>query len=168
MAPKNYLAFDLGAESGRAVLGTLDGGRITLREVHRFPNEPTTVLGRLHWNVYALLEGIKSGMAACAAEGLPVESLAVDTWGVDFGLLAADGSLLGLPFAYREPRNAGAMERFFGIVPRERLYDRTGIQFLPFNSIFQLQALRENNTALLGAADRFLMMLHVTAHRPPH
>jgi rhamnulokinase len=158
MAPKNYLAFDLGAESGRAVLGTLDGGRISLREIHRFPNGPLTVLGRLHWNVYALLDGIKAGLAACAAEGAAVESLAVDTWGVDFGLLAADGSLLGLPFAYREPRNAGAMERFFGIVPRERLYDRTGIQFLPFNSIFQLQALRENNTALLGAADRFLMM----------
>ena len=158
MAPKNYLAFDLGAESGRAVLGTLDGGRISLREIHRFPNAPTTVLGRLHWNVYALLDGIKTGMAACAAEGLPVESLAVDTWGVDFGLLAADGSLLGLPFAYREPRNTGAMERFFSIVPRERLYERTGIQFLPFNSIFQLQALRENNPALLGAADRFLMM----------
>ncbi len=97
-------------------------------------------------------------MAACAAEGLPVESLAVDTWGVDFGLLAADGSLLGLPFAYREPRNIGAMERFFSLVPRERLYERTGIQFLPFNSVFQLQALRENNPALLGAADRFLMM----------
>jgi rhamnulokinase len=158
MAPKNYLAFDLGAESGRAVLGMLDGGRITLREIHRFPNAPITVLGRLHWNVYALLDGIKMGMAACAAEGLAVESLAVDTWGVDFGLLAADGSLLGLPFAYREPRNAGAMERFFGIVPRERLYERTGIQFLPFNSVFQLQALRENNPALLGAADRFLMM----------
>ena len=158
MAPKNYLAFDLGAESGRAVLGTLDGGRITLREIHRFSNAPMTVLGRLHWNVYALLDGIKAGMAACAAEGLAVESLAVDTWGVDFGLLAADGSLLGLPFAYREPRNAGAMERFFGIVPRERLYERTGIQFLPFNSIFQLQALRENNPALLKAADRFLMM----------
>jgi rhamnulokinase len=158
MAPKNFLAFDLGAESGRAVLGTLDGGRIALREIHRFPNAPVNVLGRLHWNVYALLDGLKAGLAACAAEGAAVESLAVDTWGVDFGLLAADGSLLGLPFAYREPRNAAAMERFLGRVPAERLYDRTGIQLLPFNSVFQFQALADHNPALLAAADRFLMM----------
>jgi rhamnulokinase len=129
-----------------------------MREIHRFPNAPLTLFGRLHWNVYALLDGVKAGLAACAAEGLSVESLAVDTWGVDFGLLAADGSLLGLPFAYREPRNVAAMERFLGRVPRERLYERTGIQLLPFNSVFQLQALGEKNPALLRAADRFLMM----------
>jgi rhamnulokinase len=158
MAAHNFLAFDLGAESGRAVLGTLDGGRLSLREIHRFPNAPTTLFGHLHWNVYALRDGIKAGMAACAAEGAKIESLAVDTWGVDFGLLAADGSLLGLPFAYREPRNLAAMERFLDRFPRARLYERTGIQFLPFNSVFQFQALADDNAALLRAADRFLMM----------
>ena len=107
-----FLAFDIGAESGRAMVGSLDDGRLDLREVHRFPNGPISLFGRLHWDVYALLEELKKGLAVCAAECPSVESLAVDTWGVDFGLLAADGSLLGLPFAYREPRNIPAMRAF--------------------------------------------------------
>jgi len=100
-------------------------------------------------------------MAACAAEGAAVESLAVDTWGVDFGLLAADAACSACPSPTANRATPGPWSGFFGIVPRERLYDRTGIQFLPFNSVFQLQALRENNTALLGAADRFLMIARI-------
>ncbi len=158
MSGHRFLAFDIGAESGRAMVGTLVDGRLELREIHRFPNGPISLFGRLHWDVYALLEELKKGLAVCAAECPSVESLAVDTWGVDFGLLAADGSLLGLPFAYREPRNIPAMRAFLERVPIERLYDRTGIQLLPFNSIFQLHALSIHNAPLLRAADRLLFM----------
>lgn len=155
---RNFLAFDLGAESGRAIVGRLADGRMTLREVHRFPNGPVSLFGRLHWNVDSLFEEIQKGLAACASEAGSIESIAVDAWGVDFGLLAADGSLLGLPFAYRDARNIPAMERFLARVPRERVYERTGIQFLPFNSLFQLQALGDENPSLLRAADRLLFM----------
>ncbi|MDD8027134.1 MAG: rhamnulokinase [Acidobacteriota bacterium] len=158
MNDRHFLAFDIGAESGRAIVGTLAGGRIALREVHRFPNGPLSLFGSLHWDVYALFKELKRGLAACASEFPPVDSLGVDTWGVDFGLLAADGSLLGLPFAYRDPRNIPAMEAFLAKVPAERLYERTGIQFMPFNSIFQLQALAARNAPILAAADRLLFM----------
>ncbi len=158
MTERNFLAFDLGAESGRAIVGTLADGRVTLREVHRFPNEPVSLFGRLHWNVHSLFEEIQKGLAACASAGGLIESIAVDSWGVDFGLLAADSSLLGLPYAYRDARNIPAMERYLARVPRERIYERTGIQFLPFNSLFQLQALADENPELLRAADRLLFM----------
>jgi rhamnulokinase len=158
MSGHRFLAFDIGAESGRAMVATLADGRIDLREIHRFPNGPISLFGRLHWDVYALLEELKKGLAVCAVEDPSIESLAVDTWGVDFGLLAADGSLLGLPFAYREPRNIPAMRAFLERVPVEALYERTGIQLLPFNSIFQLQALATHNAPLLRAADRLLFM----------
>ncbi|MCX6560988.1 MAG: rhamnulokinase [Candidatus Aminicenantes bacterium] len=158
MSDRHFLAFDIGAESGRAIVGTISGGRIGLREIHRFPNAPIALFGRLHWDIYALLEEMKKGLAACASEVPSIESIAVDTWGVDFGLLAADGSLLGLPFAYRDPRNIPAMQAFLAKMPADRLYERTGIQLLPFNSLFQLQALASHNAPLLKAADRLLFM----------
>lgn len=158
MCERRFLAFDIGAESGRAIVATLAGGRVSLREIHRFPNGPVQLFGRLHWDVYALLDELKKGLAVCAAEAPAIESLAVDTWGVDFGLLAADGSLLGLPFAYREPRNIPAMRALLERLPFEALYERTGIQLLPFNSIFQLQALAAHNAPLLSAADRLLFL----------
>jgi len=136
-----FLAFDLGAESGRTILGRLENGRILTRELTRFPNAPVQVLGHLHWNIYGLFEEIKRGMMAGLAEaGTHPVSLAVDTWGVDFGLLSLDGSVLGLPYAYRDARTQGAMEEFFERLPRNEIYERTGIQFLPFNTLFQLFA----------------------------
>jgi len=158
MPRRSVLAVDLGAESGRAVLGVFRDGRFDLREIHRFANAPLPLFGRLHWDVYALFDGIKTALSRCAAEGAAVAGIAVDAWGVDFGLLAEDGSLLGLPFAYRDPRNVAAMNDFLSHVPRSRVYEQTGIQFLPFNSLFQLHALRQENAALLRAADRFLMI----------
>ena len=155
----SHLAFDIGAESGRAVVGTIADGRVVLREVHRFPNPMIPLFGRLHWDPYALyaemLAGLKLAAAACP-EG--IDSVAVDTWGVDFGLLARDGSLLGLPFAYRDLRNVRAMDDFLARVPRERVYEITGIQFLPFNSIFQLHALALDNPVLLDQAAHLLFM----------
>ena len=155
----HYLAFDLGAESGRAVLGTLDGGKLNVHEVRRFANSPLPLAGHIHWNVYALFDEMKAAMRdAAAAIGSRPTSIGVDTWGVDFGLLAKDGSLLGLPFCYRDRRNAGAMEEYFKLVPRPALYESTGTQFMPFNTLFQIYAMvRERSPVLDAAADLLFM-----------
>ncbi len=156
---EHYLAFDLGAESGRAVLGTLDGRKLTVHEVRRFPNTPLSLAGHIHWNVYALFDEMKAAMReAAAAIGTRPTSLGVDTWGVDFGLLAKDGSLLGLPFCYRDHRNAGAMEEYFKLVPRPALYEATGTQFMPFNTLFQVYAMVRERSPLLDAATDLLFM----------
>jgi len=155
----HFLAFDLGAESGRAVFGTLDGGKLAVHEVRRFPNAPLPLAGHIHWNVYALFDEMKAAMrdTAAAIGGRP-SSIGVDTWGVDFGLLAKDGSLLGLPFCYRDHRNAGAMEEYFKLVPPSALYEATGIQFMPFNTLFQIYALVRERSPLLDAAAALLFM----------
>jgi rhamnulokinase len=155
----HFLAFDLGAGSGRAVLGTLDGLKLAVHEVRRFPNNPLPLAGHIHWNVYALFDEMKAAMRdAAAAAGARPDSLGVDTWGVDFGLLAKDGSLLGLPFCYRDHRNAGAMEDYFELVPRDALYEKTGIQFMPFNTLFQIYAMVREKSPLLDAAADLLFM----------
>lgn len=155
----HFLAFDLGAESGRAVLGALDGLRLTVHEVRRFPNTPLPLSGHIHWNVYALFDEMKAAMRdTAAALGHRPTSIGVDTWGVDFGLLAKDGSLLGLPFCYRDHRNAGAMEDYFRLVPRAALYEATGIQFMPFNTLFQIYAMVRDRSPLLDAAADLLFM----------
>jgi len=159
MASTHCLAFDLGAESGRALLGNLDGGKLAVREIARFANVPVVVGGHLHWNVPALLAEMKAAMRVCASEipGGPA-SIGVDTWGVDFGLLGRDGNLLGLPFCYRDPRTEGAMESYFRLVPRESLYEATGLQFLPFNTVFQLWAMVRDGSPLLRSATALLFM----------
>jgi rhamnulokinase len=157
--PANFLAFDLGAESGRAVLGKLDGRRLSVHEVRRFPNTPLSLSGHIHWNVYALFDEMKAAMReGAAAMGAKPACVGVDTWGVDFGLLARDGSLLGLPFCYRDHRNIGAMEEYFKLVPRPALYEATGIQFMPFNTLFQVYAMVRERSPLLDAAADLLFM----------
>jgi rhamnulokinase len=159
MSPSYHLAFDLGAESGRAVLGKLQGGRLSVREIHRFPNTPVRLFGHIHWNIFALFDEMKKAMKACAAE-VPSgpASIGVDTWGVDFGLLSRDGSILGLPFCYRDPRTQGAMEDYLKLVPRQALYEATGIQFMPFNTLFQVYAMVRDRSPLLDAASDLLFM----------
>jgi rhamnulokinase len=164
MSVSRHLAVDLGAESGRAVLGTLDGGRLSISEGHRFPNEPLRLFGHLHWNLYGLFEEVKKAMRLAGSEGLGPESLAVDTWGVDFGLLARDGSVLGLPYCYRDSRTQGAMEAYFKLVPREALYEATGIQFMPFNTLFQVYAMVRDRSPLLDAASDLLFMPDLFAY----
>lgn len=157
--PAHFLAFDLGAESGRAVLGTLDGRRLSVHEVRRFSNTPLALSGHIYWNVYALFDEMKTAMReAAAAMGARPESVGVDTWGVDFGLLDRDGNLLGLPFCYRDHRNIGAMEDYFKLVPRSTLYEATGIQFMPFNTLFQVYAMVRERSPLLDAAVDLLFM----------
>jgi rhamnulokinase len=159
MDAPQFLAFDLGAESGRAVLGRLEGGRLSVRELHRFANTPLKLLGHIHWNVFALFEEIKTAMQIVSSESRAgLASLGVDTWGVDFGLLAKDGSLLGLPFSYRDPRTQGAMEEYFKLVPPGALYEVTGIQFMPFNTLFQVYSMVRDRSPLLDAASDLLFM----------
>jgi len=158
MAARSLLAFDLGASSGRAILGTLDGGRISIRELHRFPNEMIELSGHLHWNIAQLYQELKQGMRACVAEGHAPLSMALDTWGVDFGLLASDGSLLGLPYAYRDLRTDGAAEAFFELIPWKRVYELTGIQLMQINSLFQLYAMARDHSPVLKIADCMLMI----------
>jgi len=159
MALHHYLAFDFGAESGRALLGTLENGKISLQEVHRFPNGMLTVRGRYHWNIFRLYEEIKKSISICVNDlKIQPESLAFDTWGVDFALLGADGSFLGLPYAYRDPHTNTAIEEVDKLIPKKRIYELTGIQFAQYNSLFQLYALQKNNAPQLSVAKHLLFM----------
>ncbi len=154
-----FLAVDLGAESGRVVAGNFDGARITLEEVHRFPNGPVNVRGSLFWDLLRLWTDIKAGLTKAAdLYGDRVVGIGLDTWGVDFGLLARDDTLLGNPYHYRDSRTDHAMAAAFEIVPREEIFKRTGIQFIQFNSLFQLTAMAEAGSPLLDAAETFLNM----------
>lgn len=145
-ATDDYLAIDIGASSGRAVRGSFDGKRLTLKEVHRFPNGPVQRGTGLHWDVPGLLEEIKHSLRLAtstlrrAQAGASLISMGIDTWGVDYGLLSESGSLLELPHHYRDSRTQGMMEETCRRVARERIYERTGTQFLPFNTLYQLLA----------------------------
>ncbi len=135
------LAIDLGAESGRAVLGRFDGERITLEPYHRFSNGAVPVLGRLYWDILHLYREIRVGlgMARRVADG-ELASIGLDTWGVDFGLLDAKNALVENPRHYRDPRNDGILERAYAMVPREEIFAQTGLQFMEINTLFQLLA----------------------------
>jgi rhamnulokinase len=141
-----HLALDLGAESGRAVVGTLVDGRLHLEEVHRFPNRPVRLPSGLHWDVLALFAGIQDGIAAAEAGG-PLASMAVDAWGVDYALLDDAGRLLGNPFHYRDARTDGMLDQALGRVPRRTIFQRTGVQFLQINSLYQLMSERALSSA---------------------
>ena len=153
---KSYLAFDLGAESGRAILGSLHSGVLTIEEIHRFPNEPVEYGGSLHWDAPRLWREIKNGLAQ--AQGRTLTGIGVDTWGVDFALLGESGELLQNPYHYRDGRTHGVMAEVFRKIPKEDIYTLTGIQFLPFNTLYQLVATRRDTPGILKAARRFLTM----------
>ena len=154
-----YLAVDMGASSGRHVAGLFDGQRVQLEEVHRFENGPVPTAGRLYWDVLALWTQIQNGLRA-AGRKYPdqVKSVAVDTWGVDFGLLGPGDELLGNPYNYRDPRTRGMLAKAFEIVPREEIFAETGLQFLEINTLYQLIAMKEQNSPLLQMAESLLMM----------
>jgi rhamnulokinase len=156
-------AVDVGAESGRVLVGTFDGGRLTLEDVHRFPNVPVTVAGTLHWDALRLFGDITTGLRKAGAAG-DVASVAVDTWGVDFGLIDERGRLLANPVHYRDARTDGMVERAFGRVPKDEIYGVTGIQFMAINTVYQMLAMAEAGDPLLRHADRLLMMADLFAH----
>ncbi len=141
---RSYAAVDLGAASGRVILGRVGPSRLELVEAHRFPNQPVAEPDGLHWDLPRLYREVLDGLAAAAgggvAGGAEIASVGVDAWGVDYGLLDASGALLGNPFSYRDGRTAGVADRVHAALPREELYRRTGVQFLPFNTLYQLVA----------------------------
>ncbi|OPF81598.1 rhamnulokinase [Streptomyces antioxidans] len=150
-----FAAVDLGASSGRVIVGEVAPDRLDLHEAHRFPNHPTRVLGTLHWDILSLHQGVLNGLKAAAVHtGATLTSVGIDTWAVDYGLLAADGTLLANPVHYRDTRTDGAAERV-ALTPRA-LYSATGIQRLPFNTLYQLIAAQ--GTSALAAAHRLLLI----------
>ncbi len=152
-----YLAIDLGASSGRVMAGCHDGRRLTLEEVHRFPNGGHLINGHFYWNFVGLFSEIKLGLTKAAATyGRSIVSLGVDTWGVDYGLLDEAGCLLGLPFQYRDSRTDGMMARTFRRLPKRQVYETTGIQFMFFNSLYQLMAEKADRGSALAAARKLL------------
>jgi rhamnulokinase len=153
------LAFDLGGSSGKVVAGRFDGRRLHIHEIHRFRNDPVRASGRLHWDILRLLHEIKQGIAATGAAGLgEIESLAVDAWGCDFGLLDRHGELIGNPIHYRDELTRGAMEAVLQIVPRTEIFARTGCQFMPINTLYQLYALRQARTEMLERVVTLLLI----------
>ena len=154
-----YIAVDLGASSGRHLAGLFDGTRLTIEELYRFENGPTALGGRLYWDLLQLWQHVQNGLhAAQAKHGDRIASTAVDTWGVDFALLARGDELLGNPVCYRDSRTDGILDRAFKILPREEIFAHTGLQFMQINTLYQLLAMKLQKSASLDAAESFLMI----------
>lgn len=157
--PQTYLAYDLGASSGRAVIGRFDGSAVELEEIHRFPNGPISVAGGLYWDALRLYDEMLAGLRKCArTSGPELAGIGIDTWGVDFALLDDTDELLGNPHCYRDARVLGMMRRAFSRVSREEIFELTGLQFLEINTLYQLLSLAEKNPQHLRIASTFLMM----------
>ena len=155
----SFLALDLGAESGRAMLGQFDGERIQLSEVYRFPNGPVRLPDGLHWDVLRLWSEIKQGLARAIQEhGADLAGVGLDTWGVDFGLLDRDGALVSNPYHYRDSRTDGMLDEAFRRVPRAEIFEQTGIQFMQINSLYQLLSMVVRQSPALDIAETFLTM----------
>lgn len=156
---KQFLAIDLGATSGRSIVGRVGEGKIEMEELTRFPNTIRKIRNNYYWNVFDLYEEIIKALKKCAKEGIRVESIGIDTWGVDFVMIGKDGNVLGLPYAYRDPHTEGAPQEYFDkILPLKDVYGMTGIQIMNFNSLFQLYAMKKRNSSVLEAADKLLFM----------
>ncbi|MFN8254436.1 MAG: rhamnulokinase family protein [Bacteroidales bacterium] len=159
MSKTHFLAFDLGATSGRSILGILHSGKLEMKELNRFPNQMIEVHGKYYWNIFSIYEHLKAGLFVCLREGIKAESIGIDTWGVDFALVAHDGTLLGMPRAYRDPFTEGVPEAFFQkVLARKQVYDITGIQVMNFNTLYQLYALKCSDDAALKATYKLLFM----------
>jgi len=154
-----FLAVDLGASSGRVVAGAFSGKRLALEEVSRFGNGGVLANDRLYWDLLSLWSSIKDGLRAAGTKyGERIVSVGVDTWGVDFGLLDAQGELLGNPVHYRDRRTEGILDDAFQVVPRDQIFAQTGLQFMQFNTLYQLYAMRRAKSPILDAARSLLMM----------
>jgi rhamnulokinase len=158
MQTSTFLAFDLGATSGRSILATLADGKLEIKELTRFPNTILPINGKCYWNIFGLYESLKEGLKAAAALKVKVDAIGIDTWGVDFVYVGKDGSFLGCPRAYRDPYTDGMPEEFFKLVSRKEVYDLTGIQIMNFNSLYQLFAATREGGAAIEAADKILFM----------
>ena len=152
-----YIAIDLGATSGRVILASCSGsGNLNLETLHRFPTPLVEKEGLYYWDIDSIFSGIIEGLKAAGSRNIEIESIGIDTWGVDFGLVGGDGKLTALPRSYRDPYSFRAMEEFLEKMPRRELYDRTGIQLMNFNSVFQLYA--QSQSGELDNVDTILFM----------
>ncbi len=158
MENMNFFAVDLGATSGRTILGKICDKKIELAELTRFPNNIIETGGHFYWDIYALYFEIIKGLKKVAQENILINSIGIDTWGVDFVFIGKDGAILRNPYCYRDPHTAGAPEEYFTHISRERVYGITGIQIMNFNSLFQLSTLHRNKCSALKAADKILFM----------
>lgn len=164
------LAFDLGASSGRALIGELvpdeasGQHQLKVTEIHRFPNQPIAVGGHLHWDILRLLQELKTAIRKAFQEGYTPQTFGIDTWGVDFGLLDANGELLGNPYHYRDPQTEGILEELSELIGKECLYEQGGLQFMPFNTINQLYAMKKAASPKLAAASTLLLTPDLLAY----
>ncbi|MBB6730287.1 rhamnulokinase [Cohnella sp. CBP 2801] len=163
------IAFDLGAGSGRALIGELvreeaGGAKLRVTEIHRFPNDAIQVGKHLHWDILRLFEEIKRGIRRAFREGYKPASLGIDTWGVDFGLLDANGELLGNPYHYRDPQTDGLIDEVAALIGKEELFRQGGLQLMPFNTIYQLYAMRKAASPKLDAARTLLLTPDLLAY----
>ena len=164
MATRHFAAIDLGATSGRVILASIAEGNISMEEIYRFPDPIIQMQGHFYWDFPAIFQSVVKGLAKIAERGVAIESIGIDTWGVDFVMFGKDGAMLRLPYCYRDPHTVGAPEKFFERMPRKELYDKTGIQIMNFNSVFQFDTLRRNNCSALEAADKILFIPDALAY----
>jgi len=158
MATTNFFAVDLGATSGRTILGSIVNGKLEQRELTRFPNNIIETGGHFYWDIFALYNEIIRGLKVVADEKIEITSIGIDTWGVDFVFIGKDGGVLRNPYCYRDPHTDNAMEEYFKLIPKEKVYEKTGIQFMQFNSLFQLSTMKANNDSALEAAEKILFV----------
>jgi rhamnulokinase len=162
MTEGTFAAVDLGGSSGRVMVARVGPASLALTEAHRFANRPVRTAGTLHWDVLGLYTGVLDGLRAAGREAGQLDGVGIDSWGVDYGLLDADGDLLGNPVHYRDSRHATAVAAVHAVVGPEELYRTSGLQYLPFNTVFQLAARR--GTPQLAAAHRLLLVPDLLAH----
>ena len=158
MTETYYLAIDLGATSGRTILACFDGQKITMKEFTRFRNPMIPISGNLHWNLPGLYYEILLALRKVAQEGIKLQSIGIDTWGCDFAFFDKHGHLSGLPYCYRDSHTEGAQNVYFERMSAQELYKRTGIQFMDFNSVFQLDTLKRNGCTALESAEKILFI----------
>src|ERR1700679_1639696 len=153
------LAIDLGATSGRVMLGELEQGELALEELHRFSNTPVQLPTGFYWDTLRLFHEIRRGLAIAGRERkLPIDAIGVDTWGVDFGLLGEDGALVDNPRHYRDARTNGVMEKAFAMAPKNEIFEASGVQFMQINSLYQWYAMKLAGSPALRVAKRLLFM----------
>ncbi len=155
---RRYLALDLGAESGRAILASLADGKLALDELHRFTNAPVTLPTGLYWDTLRLFHEICEGLRAAGRAADRLDGIAIDTWGVDFGLLGSDGALIENPRCYRDPRTKGMQAEVFQLVPKKEVFAQTGVQFMDINSLYHLMSIQRRTPELVRHASKLLFM----------
>lgn len=164
MATHHFAAIDLGATSGRVILATLCDGKIAMEEIHRFADPIIEMQGHFYWDFPAIYKSVIEGLSKIASQGVVIEAIGIDTWGVDFVCFGKDGGMLRLPYCYRDPHTVGAPEEFFKRMSRKTLYNKTGIQIMNFNSVFQFDTLRRNKCSALENADKILFIPDALAY----